>query len=156
MKFKLVEKFNRNLFINESEDKSFVDKKHKQNGYKKLTNFNFYTTQNNDEGKSYNLYWTDENNNLVCKVTVDSIPASDGYKWFGNLEVAKSYRGYDLGNQIIDLIVNKYKAGALAVHKDNQIAYKLYKNHGFEIGPYNGRDKDYYYMYLKNNKIVGR
>jgi hypothetical protein len=52
----------------------------------------------------------------------------------------------------MDLVVNKYKAGALAVHKDNEVAIKLYKKHGFEISK-TRTDKEYYYMYLKKNQV---
>lgn len=136
--------------INESDDESFIDKNHKQKGAKKLSEFRLVKTQNNDEGKSYNLKWYD-GNKLVAKVTTDSIPASDGYRWFGSLQVSKQYRGYGLSNQILKLIISKYKAGALAVYKDNEIAYNLYKRHGFKIDK-NRNNKDYYYMYLEKNK----
>lgn len=138
-------------YIEESNDKSYIDKNHKQNGQKRLSNFKFFKTKNNDDGESYNLFWKDDNDKVVGKVTVDSIPASDGYRWFGNLEVSNKYRGYGLGKQILDIAVNKYKAGALAVYKDNEIAYKMYKNYGFKESS-NRKSKDYYYMYLERNK----
>ena len=141
-----------NFTINESEDKSYIDKNHKQNGHKKLSDFKLSKSQNKDEGKSYNLSWIDENNKTVGKVRVDTVPASDGYRWFGDLEVSKNYRGYGLGNQILKFVISEYKAGALAVYKDNQIAYNMYKKYGFEVGKNNDRDNNYYYMYLKNNR----
>lgn len=140
-----------NNYIEESNDKSYIDKNHKQNGQKRLSDFKFFKTKNDDDGESYNLFWKDDNDKVVGKVTVDSIPASDGYRWFGSLEVSNKYRGYGLGKQILDIIVNKYKAGALAVYKDNEIAYKMYKNYGFKESS-NRKSKDYYYMYLERNK----
>lgn len=140
-----------NDYIEESSDKSYLDKNHKQNGQKRLSNFKFSKTKNNDDGESYNLFWKDDNDKVVGKVTVDSIPASDGYRWFGSLEVSSKYRGYGLGKQILDIAVNKYKAGALAVYKDNEIAYKMYKKYGFKEST-DRKSKDYYYMYLERNK----
>lgn len=137
--------------ISESNDESYIDKNHKQNGQKRLSDFKFSKTKNNDEGKSYNLYWKDDNDKLVGKVTVDTIPASDGYRWFGNLEVSKKYRGYGLGKQILDIAVKKYKAGALAVYKDNEIAYNMYKKYGFKNAT-DRNSKDYHYMYLERNR----
>lgn len=137
--------------ISESNDESYIDKNHKQNGQKSLSDFKFSKTKNNDEGKSYNLYWKDDNDKLVGKVTVDTIPASDGYRWFGNLEVSKKYRGYGLGKQILDIAVKKYKAGALAVYKDNEIAYNMYKKYGFKNAT-DRSSKDYHYMYLERNR----
>lgn len=140
-----------NNYIEESNDKSYIDKNHKQKGQKRLSDFKFFKTKNNDDGESYNLFWKDDNDKVVGKVTVDSIPASDGYRWFGSLEVSNKYRGYGLGKQILDIAVNRYKAGALAVYKDNEVAYKMYKNYGFKESS-NRKSKDYYYMYLERNK----
>lgn len=140
-----------NDYIEESSDKSYLDKNHKQNGQKRLSDFKFSKTKNNDDGESYNLFWKDDNDKVVGKVTVDTIPASDGYRWFGSLEVSNKYRGYGLGKQILDIAVNKYKAGALAVYKDNEIAYKMYKKYGFKESS-DRKSKDYYYMYLERNK----
>lgn len=138
--------------INESEDKSFISKNHKQRGYIALSKFNVFKIQHQNEGNSFTLCWKDKDNKFVGKITIDSIPASDGYRWFGDLVVSKKYRGYNIGEQILNLATDKYKAGALAVYKDNQIAYEMYKKHGFEIGPNDGRDEDFYYMYLERNK----
>ena len=135
----------------ESSDKSYLDKNHKQKGQKRLSDFKFSKTKNNDDGESYNLFWKDDNDKVLGKVTVDSIPASDGYRWFGSLEVSNKYRGYGLGKQILDIAANKYKAGALAVYKDNEIAYKMYKKYGFKEST-DRKNKDYYYMYLERNK----
>ena len=121
---------------------------------KDLTKFSKSKKQIDDEGKSVEITWRD-GHKFVGKVRVDTIPAIDGYRWFGSLRVAEEYRSYGLGSQILNYIIYVYKAGALAVKKDNDIAINLYKKHGFVKGHVNGRDNDYYYMYLKKNRAPG-
>ena len=139
--------------IHESEDKSSLSKDYKK-GKLNLSDFKLVTIKHREkEGKPVSLTWYNKNTaDRIATVLTDTEPASDGYRWFGSLEVFPKYRGYGLADQIIDLVVNKYKAGALAVHKDNEIAIKLYKKHGFEISK-TRTSKEYYYMYLKKNQV---
>ena len=84
---------------------------------------------------------------------VDTVPALDGYLWFGSFRVTQKYRNSGIGSQILKLITsNKYKAGALSVLKDNKIAIHLYEKFGFKISK-SRTNNQYYYMYLEKNKI---
>lgn len=140
------------LCINESSYKSKLDTNIKKKNLIKLSNLELRTKQNNDEGKSLTLSWYNDNK-LVATILVDTIPASDGYLWFGSFRVNKKYRNCGLGEQILKLVTSsKYKAGALAVNKDNEVAIYLYKKFGFEISK-SRTSEEYYYMYLKKNKI---
>jgi len=49
------------------------------------------------------------------------------------IEIDKKYRGMGLSKQIIDIAVKEFKVTHLCVHKDNEIAKKLYLDYGFEI-----------------------
>ena len=83
---------------------------------------------------------------------IDTIPAFDGYKWFGSFRISKKYRNHGLSEQILKLAIDKYGAGALSVNKDNEIAIRIYKKLGFEISK-TRLDDEYYFMYLSKNKI---
>lgn len=118
----------------------------------KLSDLELRTKQLNDEGQSLILSWYD-NNKFVATVLVDTIPASDGYLWFGSFRISKKYRNHGLSEQILRLITSpKYKAGALAVAKNNKIAIHVYEKVGFKISK-SRIDDEYYYMYLEKNKI---
>lgn len=111
-----------------------------------LSDLELRTRQRNDKGKSIVLSWYD-NDNFVATILIDTIPASDGYKWFGSFRISKKYRNHGLSEQILKLAINKYGAGALSVNKDNEIAMRIYKKFGFEISETKIDDK-YYFMYL--------
>ena len=141
-----------NNLLSESVDKSSLDANFKKKDKIKLSNLRMESRQRNDEGKSLVLSWYNDKE-FVATVLVDTIPASDGYKWFGSFRVSKKYRGSGLGDQIMDLIISsKYKAGALSVYKDNEVAINLYRKHGFKISK-ERTNKDYYFMYLDKNKM---
>ena len=138
--------------LNESSYKSIIDPNNKKKELIKLSNLELRTRHRNDEGKSVILSWYD-NDKFVATVLVDTIPASDGYLWFGSFRISKPYRNHGLSEQILKLITsNKYKAGALSVNKDNEIAIHIYEKFGFKISKIR-IDKEYYYMYLEKNKI---
>ena len=72
------------------------------------------------------------------------------YGFIQTLEVLKQYRGYGLSNNLLDDAIKKYNAVDLTVYKDNEVALKLYKKHGFVIIGYgNSKDKSDYWMKLK-------
>lgn len=72
------------------------------------------------------------------------------YGFIQTLEVLKQYRGYGLSNSLLDDAIKKYNAVDLTVYKDNEVAIKLYKKHGFVIIGYgNSKDKSDYWMKLK-------
>ena len=138
--------------LQESSYKSKLDVNNKKKELIKLSDLELRTRHRNDEGKSIVLSWYD-NNVFVAMILIDTIPASDGYKWFGSFRISKKYRNHGLSEQILKLATSdKYKAGALAVNKDNEIAIHVYKKIGFEISK-TRTDKEYYYMYLHKNKI---
>lgn len=104
------------------------------------------------EGEPVTLKWWN-GKELVGEILVDTVPAIDGYRWFGTFEVNPKYRGHGLGTQILKYTMDKYKAGALGVRTDNEIALGLYKKMGFKIkgDTYTQDDGEYYRMYYKPN-----
>lgn len=143
---------NEKYFLVESEDKSFLDKNHKQKGFLSLEDFRIVKTFNNQyEGKPVTVKWTDNKGRTAGIVTADSLPACDGYRYLGDLFVSDIYRGYGLGEQILDFAVKNLKAGALAVEKDNQIALRLYRKYGFKENR-NRKDIDMIIMEYKPNQ----
>ena len=69
------------------------------------------------------------------------------------LVVVKEYRGCGLGSKLFEDAVSKYGGTDLCVDKDNEIAIKLYKDHGFEIAG-DGDTKNRYYMIKRGVKIT--
>lgn len=141
--------------LSESNDISSLDPDFIKKDKIKLSTLTMKSRQRNDEGKSLVLSWYNDKE-FVATILVDTIPAIDGYKWFGSFRVSKKYRGCGLGNQIIDLITSsKYKAGSLSVYTDNEVAINLYKKHGFKIDyktKGSGGD-EFYIMRLSKNKL---
>ena len=129
----------------ESDDESHIEKGHKQKDTIKLSDLEMKVRQRNDEGKSKVYSWYDDGK-FVGTILIDTVPASDGNKWFGSLRVNKKYRGHSIGDQIIDFAIKK-GASALAVYKDNEIAIHMYEKHGFKISK-DRTDDEFYFMYL--------
>ena len=69
------------------------------------------------------------------------------------LVVVKEYRGCGLGSKLFEDAITKYGGTDLCVDKDNEIAIKLYKDHGFEIVG-DGDTKNRYYMIKHGVKIT--
>jgi ribosomal protein S18 acetylase RimI-like enzyme len=69
------------------------------------------------------------------------------------LVVVKEYRGCGLGSKLFEDAITKYGGTDLCVDKDNEIAIKLYKDHGFEIAG-DGDTKNRYYMIKHGVKIT--
>ena len=58
------------------------------------------------------------------------------------IKVKKKYRGYGFGNILLDICIKKLNANMLLVHDDNEIAFRMYKKHGFkEVGKMNWEGK---------------
>ena len=110
------------------------------------------TRHTNQEGKPVTIKWYD-GKTKVAEVLVDTEPAIDGYRWIGDVEVNPKYRGNSLGTQVIQYVMDKYKAGALGVRVDNEIALKMYKKAGFKIEGETFVDDgaEHYRMYYKPN-----
>ena len=90
---------------------------------------------------------------LVGEILVDTVSAIDGYRWIGNIEVNPKFRGCGLGTQILKHAMDEYKAGALGVRVDNEIALRMYKKVGFEIkgDTFMEGGAEHYRMYYKSN-----
>ena len=138
-------------FLIESSYKSELSDNNKKKSRINLSDLELRIRQRNDEGKSIVLSWYDDGN-FVATILIDTIPASDGYKWFGSFRISKKYRNHGLSEQILKLAIDKYGAGALSVNKDNEIALNVYKKLGFEINK-TRLDDEYYFMYLPKNKV---
>jgi putative acetyltransferase len=54
-------------------------------------------------------------------------------EFIGALFVEVNSQGIGIGSELIDYVINIYDRLSLAVYKDNENAYKFYKNKGFNI-----------------------
>lgn len=79
------------------------------------------------------------NNNLVGLLAVYS-NKKDNLLFISNLSLDKEIRGQNMGNKLIDLMLNEYKVNSnffkrirLEVKKDNTSAIKFYKKNGFKF-----------------------
>lgn len=71
--------------------------------------------------------------------------------FIGAVRVYDEYKGYGFGDQLISDAIQKYNGIDLIVFKDNKVAIKLYKKHGFvAIGYGDKKSKDSYWMKLKS------
>ena len=129
----------------ESDNESHIEKDHRQKDTIKLSDLEMKVRQRNDEGKSKVYSWYDDDK-FVGTILIDTVPASDGNKWFGSLRVNKKYQSHSIGDQIIDFAIKK-GASALAVYKDNEVAIHMYEKHGFKISK-DRTDDEFYFMYL--------
>ena len=124
--------------------------------YEKLSldDFRSTTTKHTEQdGKPITVKWYD-GKTKVAEVLVDTEPAIDGYRWIGDVEVNPEYRGNSLGTQVIQYVMKKYRAGALGVRVDNEIALKMYKKVGFKIkgDTFMEDGAEHYRMYYKPNQ----
>ena len=72
----------------------------------------------------FGFYWVDQ------PYVVGYVTCND-YGWITALELSDHYKGHGLGEQLLDYAIKNLGGNRLGVHKDNQVAYKLYKKHGF-------------------------
>lgn len=147
-------------YIEESQDKSKLDKryipkeKYRLSSFKKIpmgnsSTFKQYISKDKkleyytrDYGKGY--LWVDNKNDdaLVALVLV----SHDGS--IAPIHIYPKYRGHSLSKQIMKIAINELHAEYLYVEPDNEVAIKLYKDLGFEIMErYNSK----YYMCLKGS-----
>lgn len=68
---------------------------------------------------------------------------TDSKGFIQGLGVAKEYRGYGFSDKLVQDAITKYGAVDLVVHKNNEVAIKLYKKHGFVIIE-GGKDGDWW------------
>jgi len=130
--------------ISESVDKSVLDK-----NFKKKTGGNFkYIDIKTNKSLVKKYLSNDKYYNETYKECFDSIDGEividldnnilAGYvfvidMFITPLFVYPKYRGYGLGDILTRDAVKKYKARRLWVFKDNEVAIKLYKKHGFKV-----------------------
>lgn len=147
----------------ESELKSKLDKDHITGKQKSLSSFTrkeltadmirqykekYKLMKHIDPRDEIKYAWFD-GDNLVAYLILNH---NDGkILWITALEVTPEYRGYQLGNQLIDFATLQ-GAQALAVAKDNEIAIKMYESKGFKISEESKKDvksgkKNNYLMY---------
>lgn len=90
-------------------------------------------------------------------VGVGSVRYNDiNYNWITAVQINPKYRGYGLGNQILDFCVKELNGNALTVATDNQVALRMYKKYGFKISNESLADvkagrRKVYFMYLNTN-----
>ena len=80
-------------------------------------------------------------------------------KYHGNLispvEVKPKYRGYGLGQLLVEKAMEKYNANMLMVAKDNEVAINMYKKLGFSINQdKKWKNEDYYIMITNTVKMI--
>lgn len=141
LSFDYTSKGTKNLsdFDKEKITKSFIDKY--KNDYKFLKHIH-------PEDESYAFL---NENEIIGVVSVANV---DKYKWIRVIEVSTKYKGYGLGNQLLDFSVKELGGNALTVDKDNEIALRMYSNYGFKISKESKDDvklgnKKVYFMYLE-------
>ena len=127
-------------FNKEKITKSFIDKY--KSDYKFLKHIH-------PEDESYAFL---NKNEIIGVVSVANV---DKYKWIRAIEVSTNYKGYGLGNQLLDFSVKELGGNALTVDKDNEIALRMYLNYGFKISKESKDDvklgnKKVYFMYLES------
>lgn len=110
-------------------------------------------------GKFFDYTMKHSTGEIVVDVKKDKVA---GYVFVNNtdqkgfimpLVVVKEYQGCGLGSKLFDDAITKYGGTDLCVDKDNEIAIKLYKDHGFVIAG-DGDTKNRYYMIKRGVKIT--
>lgn len=77
------------------------------------------------------IAWLDDDN-LVAYTSV--LKRDDGI-YIESLEVTNDYKGYGLGTQLLNYVVDTLHGTILGVAYDNEIAIRMYENKGFKIDP---------------------
>lgn len=114
-----------------------------------------YLKENSYCKEYYKYITTEQIGEIVVDPTTDKIA---GYVFIDNkkypgfitpIVVLPKYRGYGIGTKLLKDAIRKYDAVDLCVDKDNEIALKMYKDHGFVVIG-DGDKKSRYYMKLKS------
>ena len=114
-----------------------------------------YLKENSYCKEYYEYITTEQIGEIVVDPTTDKIA---GYVFIDNkkypgfitpIEVLPKYRGYGIGTKLLKDAIRKYDAVDLCVDKDNEIAIKMYKDHGFVVIG-DGDKKSRYWMKLKS------
>ena len=114
-----------------------------------------YLKENSYCKEYYKYITTEQIGEIVVDPTTDKIA---GYVFIDNKKypgfitpiiVLPKYRGYGIGTKLLKDAIRKYDAVDLCVDKDNEIAIKMYKDHGFVVIG-DGDKKSRYWMKLKS------
>ena len=114
-----------------------------------------YLKENSYCKEYYKYITTEQIGEIVVDPTTDKIA---GYVFIDNkkypgfitpIVVLPKYRGYGIGTKLLKDAIRKYDAVDLCVDKDNEIAIKMYKDHGFVVIG-DGDKKSRYWMKLKS------
>lgn len=140
----------------ESADRSIIDKNFKSKGIKNLSDFQKIKVTKNIIHKykhkapilKFLLQFPDDSKNVAylfldngkyvgtCSVGPDSFYGNGWhtkeYNVIHNFEIAKPYRGYSLGKQMLDFAVKELHGNAMCVYPDNEIARVMYERYGFK------------------------
>lgn len=155
------------LALNESDDRSELDKNFKSKGHLNLNSFK--KTKIDDElAKKYDIYCTSDrlvsfegyvytdrkDDSFVCLVAVGTYKNKES--WIQPIEIDKKYRGYNLSKQLLDVATKELGAKYLAVWNDNEVAIDIYKKYGFKVYKkvkYDKRNTAYYMTIDPKRKI---
>jgi len=96
--------------------------------------------------------WLDRKKNKV--VAMVALDTSKHPYWIYDLVVGEDYRGYGLGNQVLDYAVKELGGEALTVRQDNDIAIRMYKKYGFVEKKVSDGKPGMKYMYLTDNDVI--
>lgn len=122
--------------------KSNIDKDFRSKGSKSLSSFKELKVNNKtfekyrDQGiilsdltglddSEFGRIFVDKDDKLVGYVICND------WGWITSIEVTPDYKGYGLGEQLLKYAMKNLGGNRLGVHKDNEIAYRLYKKNGF-------------------------
>ena len=114
-----------------------------------------YLKENSYCKEYYKYITTEQIGEIVVDPTTDKIAGYvviDNKKYPGFITpiiVLPKYRGYGIGTKLLKDAIRKYDAVDLCVDKDNEIAIKMYKDHGFVVIG-DGDKKSRYWMKLKS------
>ena len=106
------------------------------------------------DAKRDTVYVWMDNDEIVGVVSVRYGDKEDNHNWITAIQVNPKYRGYGLGEQILNFSISHLHANALSVAIDNKIALEMYKRRGFKISKESLADveagrRKVYFMYLK-------
>lgn len=74
--------------------------------------------------------WVDDKKRPVAIINTER--KDDDYIWINAFEIFGGYKGHGLSKQILRYAIKEYGITHLSVNKNNEIAYKLYKQLGFK------------------------
>lgn len=92
-------------------------------------NYIWYTKWKDKYNMNF-IFWVDSHDDLVAFVIIYK---KNGISDLQAFFISKQFRGYGLGNQILQYLISTYQIKMLGVAKDNEVARNLYEKFGFRI-----------------------